>query len=165
MKMKKDLYTRQVENLKWWLGQKRVSRWTENPKGRSRQKLGIKASHYVSLDHLATRLRYRLSSSNDTNQSDLPSTKQQSDEIAQRHKGNSRVGTQCDYSHNCFSLFFTNCINSVFRRRSLTRKSASLYKTPIKGQFQKSIQVIFTKLQFDFSFFCFVLRRTSNVHF
>ena len=39
----KNLYTRQVENLKRRLGQKWVSRWTENPKGRSRQKLGIKA--------------------------------------------------------------------------------------------------------------------------
>ena len=37
----KNMYTRQVENLKRRLGQKRVSRWTENPKGKSRQKLGM----------------------------------------------------------------------------------------------------------------------------
>ena len=52
MKMKKNLYTRQVENLKRRLGQKWVSRWTENPKGQSRQKLGIKhntMSHWITL--------------------------------------------------------------------------------------------------------------------
>ena len=55
---KKNLYTRQVENLKRRLGQKWVSRWTENPKGRSRQKLGIKAYDYVlSSCHLPTRRR------------------------------------------------------------------------------------------------------------
>ena len=31
--------------------EKRVSRWTENPKGRSRQKLGIKVYDYDPLDH------------------------------------------------------------------------------------------------------------------
>ena len=56
--MKRNLYTRQVENLKRRLGQKWVSRWTENPKGRSRQKLGIKAYDYVlSSCHLPTRRR------------------------------------------------------------------------------------------------------------
>ena len=55
----KNLYTRQVENLKRRLGQKWVSRWTENPKGRSRQKLGIKAYDYVlSSRHLSTRRRF-----------------------------------------------------------------------------------------------------------
>ena len=48
----KNLNTRQVENLKRRLGQKRVSRWTENPKGWSRQKLGIKAYAYAPLDRL-----------------------------------------------------------------------------------------------------------------
>ena len=76
----KKLYTRQVENPKGRLGQKRVSRWIENPKGKSRKKLGIEAYHYISLDHLATGLRYQLSGLNDTNQSDSSSTKQQSDE-------------------------------------------------------------------------------------
>ena len=41
------MYTRQVENLKRRLGQKRVSWWTENLKRRSMQKLGIKAYDYV----------------------------------------------------------------------------------------------------------------------
>ena len=55
----KNLYTRQVENLKRRLGQKRVSRWTENPKGRSRQNLGIKVYDYVpSSRHLPTRRRF-----------------------------------------------------------------------------------------------------------
>ena len=48
----KILYTRQVENLKRRLGPKRVSWWTENPKGRSRKKIGIKAYDYVPSDHL-----------------------------------------------------------------------------------------------------------------
>ena len=49
--MKKNMYTWQVENLKRRLGQKWVSRWTKNPKGRSRQKLGIKRntmSHWIT---------------------------------------------------------------------------------------------------------------------
>lgn len=46
------MYTRQVENLKRRLGQKRVSRWIENLKGQSRQKLGIKAYDYVSFGSL-----------------------------------------------------------------------------------------------------------------
>ena len=55
----KNLYTRQVENLKRRLGQKWVSRWTENPKGRSKQKLGIKAYDYVpSSCHLSARRRF-----------------------------------------------------------------------------------------------------------
>ena len=65
----KNLYTQQVENLKRRLGQKWVSRWTENPKGRSRQKLGIKAYDYVpSSRHLPTRRRFvnRQSSSTST---------------------------------------------------------------------------------------------------
>ena len=40
LEIKKNRYTRQVENPKGRLGQKRVSRWIENPKGRFRQKLG-----------------------------------------------------------------------------------------------------------------------------
>ena len=74
-KQKKTIHpaSRKPEKAAW--AKKRVSRWTENPKGWSRKKLGIEAYHYVSLDHLATRLRYRLSSSDDTNQSDQPSTK------------------------------------------------------------------------------------------
>ena len=55
----KRLYNRQVENLKRRLGQKWVSRWTENPKGRSRQKLGIKAHDYVPLScYLPIRRRF-----------------------------------------------------------------------------------------------------------
>ena len=38
------------------------------------------------MDHFASRLRYRLSSSDDTNQSDSPSTKQQSDEMLEEIK-------------------------------------------------------------------------------
>ena len=61
----KNLYTQQVENLKRRLGQKKVSRWTENPKGRSRQKLGIKAYDYVpSSHHLPTRRRFVISIDN-----------------------------------------------------------------------------------------------------
>jgi hypothetical protein len=40
--IKKNMYTRWVENPKGRLRQKRVSRWIENPKGRSTQKLGNK---------------------------------------------------------------------------------------------------------------------------
>ena len=43
MKIIKKLSTRQVEDQKRRLGKKWVSWWTENPKGRSRQKLGIKS--------------------------------------------------------------------------------------------------------------------------
>ena len=43
------MYTRQVENLKRRLGQKRVSRWIENLKGRSRKKLGIKSVQLCSV--------------------------------------------------------------------------------------------------------------------
>ena len=67
--MKKNLYTRQVENLKRRLGQKWVSRWTENPKGRSRQKLGIKAYDYVlSSCHLPTRRKFCSSTTISTSQ-------------------------------------------------------------------------------------------------
>ena len=53
------MYTRQVENQKRWLGKKRVSRWTENLKGQSRQKLMIKVYDYVpSSRHLPTRRRF-----------------------------------------------------------------------------------------------------------
>ena len=61
------MYTRQFENLKRRLGQKRVSRWTENPKGRYGQKLGIKAYDYVPLDHSHQAL-LPTSGSNDTDQ-------------------------------------------------------------------------------------------------
>ena len=53
MKMK-HLYTRKGENLKRRLGKKCVFRWIENPKGRSRQKLGIKVYDYFPLDHPST---------------------------------------------------------------------------------------------------------------
>ena len=44
--------------------------------------------------------------------------------------------------------------------------SASCTKTPIYRQIQKSIQIHFSRqIANCFSFFCFVLRRTSNVHF
>ena len=69
-------------------------------------------------------------------------------------------------SHSCFYLFYTNCIIFVLRRRSLTRTSASFYKTPITGQLQRSIQFIFTrnfKLVFFLLLFCFA--RTSNDSF
>ena len=47
--------------------QQRVSRWIENPKGRSRKKLGIKAYDYVPLDHSQQAL-LPTSGSNDTSQ-------------------------------------------------------------------------------------------------
>ena len=59
-------------------------------------------------------------------------------------------------SHSCFYFFYTNCIISVFRRCSLTRVPASLYKMPIIGQLQKSIQVIFTR-NFNLFFYFSVL--------
>ena len=51
------MYTRQVENLKRRLGQKRVSWWTENLKRRSRQKLGIKVYDYVSFSISLTKVK------------------------------------------------------------------------------------------------------------
>ena len=51
------MYTRQVENLKRRLGQKRVSWWAENLKRRSRQKLGIKAYDYVPFSVSFTKVK------------------------------------------------------------------------------------------------------------
>ena len=56
----KNLYTRQVENLKRRLGQKWVSRWTENPKGWSRKKLGIKAYDYVLIGSLTASFIFKV---------------------------------------------------------------------------------------------------------
>ena len=142
----KKLYTRQVENLKRRLGQKRVSRWTENPKGRSRKKLGIKSvtlclivSPWNQTSVLTINLGRRQSIWSTFNQ-----VVKWWD--ARRYKGNSRVRTQWDCSHICFSLFFINCIISIFRWRSLTRTPTSLYKTPI-------------------FFFCFILQERPMIYF
>ena len=65
----KNLYTRQVENLKGRLGKKWASRWTENPKGRSRKKLGIKRntmSHWITL-HPKFGINYLAQTSASTN--------------------------------------------------------------------------------------------------
>ena len=87
--MKKNLCTRQVENLKRRLGQKWVSRWTENPKGRSRQKLRIEAYEYVSSSrHLPTRRRFvnRQSSSASTGIS------------SHRNRGSNELSKRSSYS-------------------------------------------------------------------
>ena len=117
------------------------------------------------MNHLATRLRYQLSSSNSANQSDPPSTKYQSDETLEDIKAIAELEPNGVISHSCFSSFYTNCINSIFRRCSLTRTSASLYKTSITVQFQKiNTSHFHKKFQFVFLFlFCFA--RTSNDSF
>ena len=76
----KKLYTRQVENLKRRLGQKGYPGALKTRKGGPGKKLGLKRntmSHWIILQ---PDFMYRPSSSDGANQSDLPSTKQQSDE-------------------------------------------------------------------------------------
>ena len=103
----KNLYTRQVENLKRRLGQKMVFRWIENPKGRSRKKLGIKS---VTLCLIGS-LHIRNSASTIWLRSRHRSINFIFNQAAKwweawRHKGDSRVGTQWDCSHSCFVSFF-----------------------------------------------------------
>ena len=144
MKMK-NLYTRQVENLKRRLGQKWVSRWTENPKGRSRQKLGIKRK---TMSHWSLSIQNPVStsSSNDIDQSASPSTKVIKWWDARRYKGNSRVETQwIIHFTQLFYFLCTNCINSFIRRLSLTRTPASCtqkaYSQAIQNQYKYTFQL------------------------
>ena len=163
----KNLYTRQVENLKRRLGQKWVSRWTENPKGRSRQKLGIKRktmSHWS----LCIQNPVSTSSSDGIDQSASPSTKVIKWWDARSYKGNSRVETQwiIHFTQLFYFLLYKICINSFVRRRSLTRTSASCTQNAYFQAIQKSIQIYFSVKRANcFPFFCFVLRRTSKVQF
>ena len=71
---------------------------------------------------------------------------------AQRYKGNSRVGTQWDCSHRCFSSFYTNCIISIFRRRSLTRTSAYCTKRLLHANLKINTIHFTIKFQNCFSF-------------
>ena len=143
----KNLYTRQVENLKRRLGQKWVSRWTENPKGRSRQKLGIKRntmSHWL----LCIQNPVSTSSSNGIDQSASPSTKVIKWWDARSCKGNSRVETQWDHSLHTAVLFsFVQNLYKLYfaRRRSLTRTSASCtqnaYSQAMQNQYKYTFQL------------------------
>ena len=112
------------------------------------------------MDHLATRLRYQLSSSNNANQSNPLSIKQQSDETLEDIKAIAELEPNVVVSHNCFSFFYINC--NFFQRRSLTSASASLYKN---GYYRPTSKIntnhFRKKLQFVFIFlFCF--ERTFN---
>ena len=62
--------------------------------------------------------------------------------------------------------FFTNCVNTIIRWCSLTRTSASCTKNAyLQAKLQNQYKFTFREISNYFSFFCFVLQRTSNVHF
>ena len=159
------MYTRQVENLKRRLRQKRVSRWTENLKGRSRQKLGIEAYNYVSLDHLATRLRYQLSSSDGTNQSDSSSTKKQSDEMLEDIKTVEELEPSGIIHIAVLCTFYKLYKSYLFGGVLLLGRQPLVQKRLFTGKLQNQYKFIFRQTENCFSFICFVLQRTSNVHF
>ena len=71
---------------------------------------------------------------------------------ARRYKGNSRVGTQWDCSHSCFSFFYTNCIIAILRRRSLTRTSASCTKRLLRANFKNQYNSFSEEISTCFSF-------------
>ena len=122
----KNLYTRQVENLKRRLGQKWVSRWTENPKGRSRQKLGIKRntmSHWIT-SHPEFGINY-LAQDFGINQSASSSTRQQSDETLEDIKAIAELEPSGTF-HIAVLFSFSKLYKLyVDRWRSLTSTSAS----------------------------------------
>ena len=81
----------QVENLKRRLGQKSVSRWTENPKGRFRKKLRIKSARLCPVGSLQPALLPR--SKVQMVQDQFNQLLSMARDDVRRHRGNSRVGT------------------------------------------------------------------------
>ena len=69
-------------------------------------------------------------------------------------------------THRYFIIFVYYFVYfSLSRRRSPTRTSTSLYKMPVIGKLQKSIQIISLKVQnWLFFFFCFVLQKCPMIY-
>ena len=120
-------------------------------------------SHWISL---ATRLRYRLSSSDDTNQSDSSSTKQQSDETLEDIKAIAELEPSGIIHITVLFSFYKLYKSYLFGGVLLLGRQPPVHKTPIYRQISKSIQIHFpSQVANCFFFIYFVLQRTSNVHF
>ena len=86
--------------------------------------------------------------------------------VARGHKGNSRVGTQWDYSHSCFVFLFHKLYKFyLFGGVLLLGRQPLVHKRLFTGKLQDQYKFIFRQISNCFSFICFVLQRTSNVHF
>ena len=126
---KKKLYTRQVENLKRRLGQKRVSRWTENPKERSRQKLGMKSVSLCPIGSPCNQTSVSTVKLERHQSIQSVSDKQQNNETLKDIGEIGELEPNGIVAHSCFLFFVPNTVYLSFLRRcSLTRASASLYK-------------------------------------
>ena len=113
-------------NLKGRLGQKWVSRWTENPKGRSRQKLRIKAYDYVpwnSTSSFITNVQYQFNRLLSMTRDDV-----------WRHRGNSGVGTQWNHFHVDIIFVFTFYSFHSFEDFLILGSLSPCTKMPIYGK-------------------------------
>ena len=134
--------------------EKWVSRWAENPKGRSRQKLRIKSVWLCPVGSPQSTLLPR---------SEFKRSKISPINFCQREGafkdigGNSRVGTRWDHFHMAIIFSFTLYFFSFFRRFPLTMIFVSLYKNSYswaKYQYQYTLKC---------KLFVFVLSaKTSN---
>ena len=131
-------------------------------KGSPGKNQGRKAYHYVPLDHLAIRPHYRLSSSNDTNQSNQLSAKQQSDETLKDIGAIEELELNGIVTHSYFP-FTQNCMTSVFTE-AFSYQSVSLLvqKRLLQANFKKINTKSFSQEIMSFFPFLFCFARTSN---
>ena len=130
------------------------------PERAVQEKVRDKAYYHVSLDHLASRIRYQLSGPDGIDQTASSSTEQQSDETLEDIKAIAELKPSGFFSHSCFVSFSQNCINSILLGDVLLLgRQPPVHKTPIYRQIQKKINInsLFqTNCQLFFLFlFCF----------
>ena len=84
--------------------------------------------------------------------------------IKRRHDGDTYVNRLLTLAGTL--LFLVTFATMVLAPVLLLGRQPLVHKTPIYSQIQKSIQIYFSaQIAICFSFFCFVLRRTSKVQF